>query len=134
MAVVLEYQAWDSSSWLWTDNVTSTAPTQQIMAKLNTFVAASNANPGNAARQITVIRTPSSSTTANYFGFGVQCASPTSGATVHCRLYSSAATNIRSEFSSGFTMTPQMEAMAPRPAASRRIQAWHGSTRGRRVN
>jgi hypothetical protein len=61
MPVVIEYQNFPTLGYDWTSNNAASAPLQ-IDVKLKAWVAAVNANSGNSAKQITVLRDIASST------------------------------------------------------------------------
>lgn len=103
MAVSVEYQAWDSVSYNWLDNATSTAAPQQINDKLAAWVTAVNANASNTNKQITIHKGPADSTSANYIGWVLELASSSSGSGFYTRFYSSTTTNTVVSFSSGWT-------------------------------
>ncbi len=103
MAVALEYQTWASADYNWADGTTASKPPQQIQQKLAAWVAAVNANAVNASKQITILKTPSDSTLANYIGWNLSLASGASGSTFYASLYSSSTTNLNCRFSAGWT-------------------------------
>jgi hypothetical protein len=108
MAVTLSYQTWASASYAWS-NASADNPPMQINDLLQGWVTAVNANPSNADQQVSILKTPSSSTAANYFGWVVgfiddrEIPGSTYKKTFYHRFYSSSTTNINSTFSEGFT-------------------------------
>lgn len=103
MAVVVEYQAWDSASYNWLDKTTSTSAPVQINDKLDAWVAAVNANASNTNKQITVRKDPTDSTSANFIGWVVEAASSSSNSTFFTRFYSNSTSNCVCSFSPAWT-------------------------------
>lgn len=104
MAVTVEYQSWDSTSYNWLDKTTSTSAPLQIQDKLSSWITAVNANAGNANRQLSIKKAPTDSTSANFIGWVIELASSTSGAgPFYIRFYSSSTTNIIFTASAGWT-------------------------------
>lgn len=103
MAPAVSYQSWASGSYNWLDTSGSTAAPQEINSKLSTWVTAVNANASNTNKQITVTKSPSSSTSANFVGWVIQAASNATDSGFYSRLYSSTTTNLICTFSAGFT-------------------------------
>lgn len=103
MAVSVSYQTWSSGTYNWLDTATSTAAPQQIDNLLDTWVAAVNGNAANTNKQITVTKSPASSTSANFVGWVIQAASNSSGSGFFTRLYTSTTTNLIATFSETFT-------------------------------
>lgn len=103
MAVSVSYQTWASGAYNWLDTTTSTAAPQEINSKLSTWVTAVNANASNTNKQITVSKSPSSSTSANFVGWVIQAASNSTDSTFFTRIYSSTTSNLVCSFSVGFT-------------------------------
>lgn len=92
MAVVVEYQAWDSASYNWLDKTTSTSAPIQINNKLDAWVAAVNANASNTNKQITVEKDPSDSTSANIIGWVIKLASDSTNSTTYAEFRTTSAT------------------------------------------
>ena len=78
MAVTVEYQAWDSATYNWLDNSSSTAAPQQINDKLSAWITAVNANASNTSKQLTIEKGPADSTSANFVGWVIKLDSSTS--------------------------------------------------------
>lgn len=92
MAVVVEYQAWDSASYNWLDKTTSTSAPVQINNKLDAWVAAVNANASNTNKQITVEKDPADSTSANLVGWVIKLASDSANSTTYAEFRTTSAT------------------------------------------
>lgn len=104
MAVVVDYQSWASGDYNWLDKTTATSAPLQINDKLNTWVSTVNANAANTNKQITVVKSPASSTSTNFIGWGIKCSSNTTGAgDMFVRFYSSSTTALAYAISSAFT-------------------------------
>jgi hypothetical protein len=103
MAVTVEYQAWDSASYNWLDNSTSTAAPQQINDKLSAWVTAVNANASNTNKQITIEKGPADSTSANFVGWTLQLASDTTGSAFFLQFYTPSTTAFNMYVSSSWT-------------------------------
>lgn len=103
MAVSVSYQTWTSDTYNWLDTSTSTAVTPEIDSLLDTWVAAVNGNAANTNKQITVTKSPASSTSANFVGWVIQAASNASGSGFFTRFYTSTTTNLVATFSETFT-------------------------------
>lgn len=101
MTIAVDYQTWTSASYNWLDKTTATGAVLQINDKLVAWVAAVNANASNTTRQITIKKGPADSTSANFVGWVVECASPNSGGTFYPYLYS----NSTSAATGGFQET-----------------------------
>lgn len=102
MAVSVSYQTWASGSYNWLDTTTSSAAPQQINNLLSSWVTAVNGNAANTNKQITVIKSPASSTSANFVGWVIQAASNSTNSTFITRIYSSSTTNLVCTFSESF--------------------------------
>jgi len=104
MAITVEYQLWSSGAYNWLDKTTSTSAPLQLNDKLNEWIAAVNASPTNASKQISVKKQPADSTSANFIGWVIELAGASSGAgPFYVRLYSSSTTNLNVTFSGGWT-------------------------------
>lgn len=108
MAVSVSYQSWSSAAYFWS-NSSSDNPTAQINDLLQAWVTAVNANPSNADQQVSIVKSPASSTLASYFGWVVgfiderAIAGSSFKRTFYHRFYSSSTTNVVSTFSDAFT-------------------------------
>lgn len=89
MAVVLEYQAWAAGTYNWLDKTTATSAPLQINDKLVAWIAAVNANPSNASKQITIEKGVTAGTNSTNVGWTLKLASPSSGSTFYIGLFSS---------------------------------------------
>lgn len=103
MAVTVEYQAWTSANYNWLDKTTATSAPLQINDKLDAWVAAVNANPSNANKQITVERDPSNSTSANFVGWVIKLASNSANSTTYAAFFTTTASVITLGTYSGWT-------------------------------
>ncbi len=103
MAVTVEYQSWDSATYSWLDNSTSTAAPQQINDKLTTWITAVNANASNANRQVTLVKSPASSTSAAFVGWTLKFDSNTSGSPFWVKLHTTTSVNIACYFGTTYT-------------------------------
>jgi hypothetical protein len=103
MTVAFDYQAWSSASYNWLDSADPGAVTQQITAKLNAWIAAVNANASNASKQITLLKGPTDSTSANYRGWSLKFDSSSSGATFYTRLHTTSTDNLYVVFGEGWS-------------------------------
>ena len=92
MAVTVEYQAWDSASYDWLDNSTSTAAPQQINDKLSAWITAVNANASNTTKQITIEKGPADSTSTNYVGWVLKLDSASTSSPFYALFYSTSTT------------------------------------------
>jgi hypothetical protein len=92
MAISVDYQVWTNTGYNWLDKTTPTGAALQINDKLVAWVAAVNANASNATRQVTIKKGPADSTSANFVGWVIECASPNPGGTFYPHLYSNSAT------------------------------------------
>lgn len=92
MVVSVEYQAWTSANYNWLDKTTATSAPLQIDGKLTAWIAAVNANPSNATKQITIEKGVTAGTSANFVGWVLKLASAAAGSTTYAAFYSNAAT------------------------------------------
>lgn len=81
MAVTLEHQVWDNTTYNWRDNTTASAAPLQMHDKLSAWVTAVNANAGNTNKQLTILKGPADSTSANFIGWTIRVGSPVADTT-----------------------------------------------------
>lgn len=94
MPVTVEFQSWGSVDYNWLDNTGATSAPVQIYNKLVAWAATVNANPSCANRQVTILKGPDASSSADFVGFVFQLNSPSPNSTVYCNVRSSSTTNL----------------------------------------
>ena len=102
MPAIVKYQEWTSGTYSWYSS-TNTDTCGEVVNELKDWVTTINSNASQSGKQLVVEKDESSSLSANYFGFVLNCPTQNTAGNLYTAFHTNSATNVAWEAGTGWT-------------------------------